>query len=659
MAVPEFILRKLYVQGSLKTQADGFSFALRNTFAPATVTHLGLEVDGKPVPSEALSIQAKQVSPKQVSPKQVSPGDSEAIAASAITPQTPSAFSVGVDYTIQARGVALGKGQLRLTVDTVEAGELQFSLRLKSEPGKQSQAAAWPKPGPLAFLRRPLQAQASFDLDDRLGEINPYVYGHFIEHLERCIYGGLWTEDGAHLRPDTLALVKALRPPLMRYPGGNFASGYHWEDGIGPRESRPPRFDQAWNAPESNQVGTDEYMALCREVGADPFLVVNDGSGTPEEAARWVAYCNDPADTEQGRRRSANGHPEPYGVRIWGVGNEVWGPWQIGHSGPEDYAARLRQFVAAMRQADPSIRIVAVGDKVLSNDPQDPGRLWNEIVLRQAGDLIDDLSFHLYQPEREGWLERYDLQALHYTVCAAPLDVEAVIQRMAAQIAALAPGRQDGGRKIGIAFDEWNLWLAPPEGAGSMHQLNYNLRDALYAAGMFHAFHRQCQHLSMANLAQLVNVLPAIVTDQQRAYATGLYFPFWMYQHMQPLALRVRVEGPTFDSQSLGNIAPQRGAPYLDVSATRSQDGSRLAIGVINRHPERKARLRVSWGGRGRYQPVQAWQLSGPDPLACNTFDAPDVLRVQPVEPPGLSGEGFQAVFPACSVTVLVYGANG
>ena len=320
-SVPEFILRKLYVPDSLTAHSGGFSFALNNSFAPATVTGFRLDVDGAPVPADRLRIQA---------------GGGEARLAAEITPESPQPFSVNVLYTIRVQDVPLGKGRLRLYVDTVEAGPLAFGIQ--SAPARQSGGENQPGEA-RQFLQRlfpgsPLKAEVEVDTQALVGEISPYVYGHFIEHLERCIYGGIWEKDGSRLRSDTLQLIQALKPPLMRYPGGNFASGYHWEDGIGPKQTRPERFDRAWSAPESNQVGTDEFIEFCRTVKTEPFLVVNDGSGTPEEAARWVAYCNESAQGEQGQRRSANGFPEPHNVRIWGVGNEVWGEWQIGHTGP-------------------------------------------------------------------------------------------------------------------------------------------------------------------------------------------------------------------------------------------------------------------------------------------------------------------------------------
>ncbi len=616
MAIPEFVLRKLYVQGSLQAQPDGCAFALRNTFAPGTIIGLDLEVDGSSVPATGLTLQTENEAPRP---------------AATISPDNPFPWPVGTTVHVRVEGIPIGQGRLAVRAETREAGLLAFTVQAQEKVARSQKRWSLRMP---RFLQRPLKAEVELDADAVIGEIHPHVYGHFVEHLERCVYGGVWTEDGTRLREDTLALIQALRPPVIRYPGGNFASGYHWEDGIGPREARPRRYDRAWNSWESNAVGTDEFLAFCAAVGTEPFLVVNDGSGTPEEAARWVAYCNDPPHTEMGRRRASNGHADPYGVHLWGIGNEVWGQWQIGHTDARAYAERLRRFAMAMRQADPGMRIVAVGDGLHTDQPDDLARLWNEAVLREAGDLIDYLSFHIYQPNQEGWKESYDLDSLHHTVCAAPVDVEAIVARMARQIEALAPERQTW-----VALDEWNLWLAPPPGAVTMHRLVYTQRDALYVAGMLNAFHRCCRTLALANLAQLVNVLPAIVTDEQRAYATPLYYPFLMYRQMERVALKTRVRGPTFNSEALGNIQAHQEVPYLDVTATRDEKGQRVVLGVVNRHPTLPIGATIRWRGLGQLRIARAWILAAPDPLASNSFDAPERVVAREVLLPGGSEE--------------------
>ena len=632
--VPEFILKKLYIKDSLQSEDDGFGFKLLNTFAPATFVGFEVEVDGKPVANERIFLEAV--------------GENTRLA-SEITPENPFPFSVGIEYKFSVRPASFPPQKIKLHVDTVEAGLVSFTLPLKIKHKTKGNMShrRWLRSFRGLFSSKPLKATVQIDAKATLGEINPHVYGHFVEHLERCVYGGIWTADGSRLREYTVSLIRSLHPPNIRYPGGNFASGYHWEDGIGPKEKRLKRLDKAWNTWESNQVGTDDFMKLCAEVGADPFLVVNDASGTSDEAARWVAYCNETANTEQGKRRAANGHAEPYHVRLWGIGNEVWGQWQIGHTDAVSYARRLRSFAKAMRDVDPDIHIVAVGDGIMSDTPDDPGRLWNETVLREAGNLIDEISFHLYQPEQDGWREIYDSDRLHHTICAAPLDVERILERMAVQIHALCPDRP-----VKIAFDEWNLWLPPPPEAKSMHEVVYTMRDALYTAGMLNAFHRHPDVLGIANLAQLVNVLPAIVTDENRAFATPIYYPFYMYREMHPFALVVITDVPGYDSEPLGNIPGIENVPYLDVTATRDEIGEHLTLGVINRHPERTVQADFTLKNFSVFNQVKTWLLHA-DPRAINSFEEPQRIAVQDVRPPSVHENKFAYTFPASSVTMI------
>ncbi len=612
-AVPEFIIRRFYVKDSLKVEADGFSFALMNRLAPATVTGLRLQVNGQAVPLDQISIQID---------------DEPAWTADSVSTDKPVALAINTRVLIQVRRVAPDSGKIQLAIDTVEAGEL--TMAISAAPGESSKAAQKSRKVSFSFLStlgRRLRAVVRIDAEKEIGEINPFIYGQFVEHLENCVYGGIWTPDGEKIREDTLRLVQALKPPLIRYPGGNFASGYHWEDGIGPHDLRSLRFDQAWKSEESNHVGTDEFMAFCQRAGAQPYLVVNDATGSPEEAARWVAYCNEGPQGEQGRRRASNGHPEPYNVRLWGVGNEVWGRWQIGHTSATQYAARIRPIIEAMRAVDPTIKIVAVGDKILSDSHDDPGRQWNETVLASAGDLINYLSFHIYQPDLSGWQEYVDSNELFRTVCAAPLAVEKVIQRLAEQIK-----HSTAGRGIKIALDEWNLWLAPPEDAQTMHRVRYTLRDALYTAGMLNVFIRQCRSLQIANIAQLVNVLSLIVTNPKQAYATPIYYPFLMYRQMEPIALEAEMESPTFNSESLGDIEAMQKVPFIDVSATRSRSGRRLVLGVVNRDPHRRVDLSVRLYGFTELRPKRGWLLNHPDPLAENTFSNPENVKSKEID---------------------------
>jgi alpha-N-arabinofuranosidase len=611
-SVPEFILRKLYVPNSFTRSENGFRFQLKNNIAPATLTAFKLFAAGEEIPVEAIIIYPPQSTP---------------ITGNLISAEQPFALSVGSNISIEVHQKDITADTITLEVDTVEIGLLKFSVR--DEKKNQKKATAAKKFRLPEFLTAPLKATIDIDAEAVIGEIDPNVYGQFIEHLEDCIYDGIWTADGSELRQDTLELVKALKPPVIRYPGGNFASGYHWEDGIGPKADRPTRVDQAWQSEESNLVGTDEFMELCEVVHAEPFLVVNDATGTPEEAARWVAYCNDPADSEQGQRRAENGHPAPYQVKYWGVGNEVWGRWQIGHTDAKSYTERVRPIIEAMRAVDPNIKIIAVGDQVLQEDISDAGYQWNKIVLQELGDIIDYLSFHLYQPDQSGWRENYDTEALHRTVCAAPLAAEAIIRRIDEQIRIFA-SRQN----IRVAFDEWNLWLSPPENAATMHKIPYNMRDAMYAAGMLNAFHRQCKSLGMANLAQLVNVLPLIMANAQKAVPTAIYYPFLMYQNMKSIALEAAVKGPKYSSEALGNIPALENVPYLDITATRSPNRQEIVVCLINRNPTRRVYATINFKNFGLVAPQKGWILRAENIEDENDFDHPNRLKVREIKMP-------------------------
>lgn len=629
--LPDFITNKIFVKDSLQRDGTGFVFTLNNSFAPVVIHGFALSVDGKPVPKGLVEL---------------CPAGQPARSGASICIEAPVPFSINVPYTVRVLDTALPVQALMLQVDTRDAGEVCLNIRLKQKvirPG-----AGYNRHLPV-WLTPALQAQVEISAGDVLGEIQPFVYGQFIEHLEHCVYDGLWNTDGSALREDVVSLVDALKIPLLRYPGGNFASGYHWEDGVGPKSLRPQRFDAAWSAPESNKIGTDEYMSLVRRLGTEPFLVVNDGSGTPEEAAGWLAYCN-ALEGEPARRRAKNGHTEPYKVKVWGLGNEVWGKWQIGTTSAQNYAERLQKFTGAMRAVDPTIRVVAVGNTVSSDRSDDPGRLWNDVVLRQAANDIDDLSFHLYQPDQDGWKDNYDAESLHRSVCAAPLEAERMIARMGAQIAEISPHK-----KIGVALDEWNLWLTPPPQAASMHQVTYTMRDALYCAGMLNVFQRQCNLLSMANMAQLVNVLPLLVTDATRAYPTSMYWPFWMYTHMQPMALNPKVGVATFDSQAMGkNVPAENNVPYLDLAATCSLDTNVLSLALVNRHPWRRLSVQTGLTGFAALKPSHAYVLAAQNPLELNTFDVPDRVSARKATLPELRANTLITNLPASSLTVIV-----
>jgi len=627
LKIPEFILAGMFVKGSLESRGGGFRFALKNSYAAATLYDLELEIDGAAVPPGRLSLRLE--------------GQSEAVPLTEIGEDRPFALPLNRELEVLVSEGTPGTGKLRIRVLTREVGPLAFSVKSAPDARRNDR---WPGSPALARLLLPgLRAAVAVNAEDPIGTADPNLFGHFVEHLESCVYGGIWDQQGQTFHEDVVRLVEELAPPIIRYPGGNFASDYHWEDGVGPRDGRPRRYNRAWHVEDSNAVGTDEFLAFCRRVGAEALLVVNDGSGTPEEAARWVAYCNEPADGPAGRLRAANGHPEPWGVRWWGLGNEVWGDWQIGHTDAAGYVRRIRPFIQAMKRVDPGIRLVAVGLDHLENDPRGAAD-WNGTVLAGIGAQIDCLSFHVYQPSEEGYLPDYDQRALYRSIVTAPLNVEDAILRMAAQIEALVPGRG-----VRIALDEWNVKLPPRPGAASMHEQEYTVRDALYVAGMLNVFQRSCRVMGMANLAMLVNVLGAIAKRGEAAPAelTPVGLPFLLYRDMEPNVLRCRVSSPCFAAPALGlNISAKSEVPWLDASATRDEAGRRLVLALVNRHPERSMRVSLSLSGFEGHRPSRCRRLAGRNPLD---------RRVELTSPPlpARRGARMEMPLPPASLTVV------
>lgn len=628
MAIPEFVLRKLVVPGSLKKSGNGFSFIILNTFAPATITKFELINKVNPIPAQSITFSSS-VSPAQKADK--------------ITAENPVLTPVGVEILVSVEDQPLTDAII-VKAMTKEVGEILFSLAEKKEKKKQKKIKPY-------LISRFAPAQKA-RLHINPGEVakNPassFILGQFVEHLERCVYDGVWKADGSELRQDTLDLIQQLNPPIIRYPGGNFASGYHWEDGIGPKEKRPARHDAAWQVEESNLVGTDEFLAFCELIGTEPLLVVNDGSGTAEEAARWVEYCNGATTSEGGRRRAANGHVEPYGVKYWGIGNEVWGAWQIGTTSAKEYVKRLKRFIKAMKSVDPTIVLVAVGDLPLTADENDPAALWNQEVLSSAGDLFDYLSWHIYQPDTEGWKEMPDALEVFKSICAASMDIETYIQRIEKEIADFSPNK-----KVLQALDEWNVWLPPLPGAKSMHQVTYTMRDALYAACVLAACYRNAHTLGMANLAQLVNVLPLIMTNEQTAIGSALLPPFILFNQMERNVVASSCEGPTYESQAMGpNIHAHKNVPALDHLLTVSEDGKRYTLLLINRLAENRLEVHFVFDAK----PGESAEISATHPLAANTFEHPDRVRLQDGLTPKMDGDEWKITLKPASIVMLEF----
>ena len=626
MSIPEFVLRKLVLPGSLKRTPSGFKFIIHNTFAPATITRFGLTIDDNVIDPSQITMYETGGTAKK---------------ASECTPENPLLLPVNIDTLISANSMT-PLGKVGVQAVTKEVGPIEFVI----EAGKKKRKSKSISPTFFSYLRAKSSAEVKIETSKVIGQASRFLLGQFVEHLERCVYDGIWTADGTELREDTVDLIKQLNPPMIRYPGGNFASGYHWVDGIGPKHQRPHRHDAAWQAEESNQIGTDEFLTFCEDIGTEPCLVVNDGSGTPEEAARWVAYCNSPANTEEGMKRSANGHREPYNVKYWGIGNEVWGAWQIGTTSASEYVKRMKRFISAMKAVDPLIKIIAVGNHPLTDSPDDPAAQWNIEVLEKAGDQIDYLSWHIYQPEKEGWQEDADDLEVYKSICAAPLDIQTYIERIHKQI--VSAGLQN---KITQALDEWNVWLPPKHGETSMHHVTYTMRDALYVASTLATFYRNSNTVGMANLAQLVNVLPLIQTSSEIAIATALYYPFILFAQMFNHVVSSQVSSKTFSNLPMGpNINTHSDVPYLDTVVTMDEKGEKLAAILINRDAIQRMQVTVKFEPGSTFHPKSTLCIKTRHPLAANSFQDPYRVKITDGKPPTSKGEFWEITMEPASI---------
>ena len=367
----------------------------------------------------------------------------------------------------------------------------------------------------LIFIALPLLSQEARIIIDplrKIGEVDKNLYGNFVEHLGRCVYGGIY-EPGSSLsdedgfRTDVLAAVKDLNISLVRYPGGNFVSNYHWLDGVGPE--RIPRTDLAWNRLETNQFGTNEFIKFCKKMGTQPYFSVNMGTGTISEAQNWVEYCNVESGPYYAELRKKQGFPEPYNIKYWSLGNEMDGFWQMGHLSAEDYCKKAREAAKLMKLTSPDIKLIAAGSSNYRPDA-DPDA-WNNTILNELKDVVDYIALHIYvgNPENN-----------YYNFVSTPLVIEERTRLVRGMIdLAMAHADRKGREPIYIAWDEYNVWYRARtdktmQGVNALEE-HYNLEDALVIAGMLNAFIRNADIVKMANMAQLVNVIAPVFTSEQ------------------------------------------------------------------------------------------------------------------------------------------------
>ncbi len=444
-------------------------------------------------------------------------------------------------------------------------------------------------------------ARIKIDVDRQIGEVDPLLFGNFAEHLGRMIYGGIFDEgnplsDSDGYRKDVMDAVRKLGVSILRYPGGNFSSGYDWKDGIGPRDQRPVRMELAWNALESNRFGTDEFLRYAQKIGAEPYICINGGLGTVDDARHWVEYTNESRHTFWADQRRKNGHDAPYNVKYWGLGNEIDGPWQLGHKSAEEYAKFAVEAAKAMRLVDSSIRLVASGSSNYGAAADWQG--WNRTVIAALRGQADYVALHTYINNRDNDLEKF---------LGNSQNIDRYIETTAASIKAVP-----SSRPMYIAYDEWNVWYR----ATNREHLEeiYNFEDALAMGMFFNSFFNHADVVKMANLAQMVNVIAPILTNKDGLFLQPIYFPILEYGKQRGnVALETWVSSPTYqlNRQSLN---------YLDVSATYNAKDRSVFVNVLNRSKSQDLETRIENQEGALSSKAQVWQLNYADLKATHTF---------------------------------------
>ena len=477
----------------------------------------------------------------------------------------------------------------------------------------------------------------------RIDRIDNRIYSGFVEHLGRAVYEGIYQpdhpsadEDG--FRQDVLELIRELDMPLTRYPGGNFVSGYNWEDGVGPRDRRPVRLDLAWKALEPNQVGTDEFMKWCRKAGTAPMMAVNLGTRGPAEAQQLVEYCNFPGGTALSDLRRRNGSDAPYGVKVWCLGNEMDGPWQTGHRSADDYGSTALEAAKMMKWTDPSIELVVCGS---SHAAMPTMGEWESTVLNHTYDLVDYLSIHQYFGNRcnttAGYLAQAEAMSDYIDRIVACCD--------------FVRARRKASKKIMLSFDEWNVWFhsnardqESPEWTVARPLLEdiYNMEDALLVGMLLMTLLNHADRVKIACIAQSVNVIAPIMTEKSGgAWRQTIFHPFALTsRYGRGTALRAVVDSPAYDaeyrhnSDSLPTVC--REIPCLYTASVHNPERGEVVIFAVNRSLSEPMELEIRLEDFKAVSVIEHLRLRHDDLKAVNS------ATEEKVRPESQSGDTLQ-----------------
>ncbi|MEL5990561.1 alpha-N-arabinofuranosidase [Microbacterium phosphatis] len=497
-----------------------------------------------------------------------------------------------------------------------------------------------------------LTASVTVDPAFTVGPVRPRTFGSFVEHLGRCVYTGIHdpghpTADADGFRGDVLELTRELGVSTVRYPGGNFVSGYRWEDGVGPVDQRPRRLDLAWHSTDPNLVGVDEFIRWCRTAGVEPMMAVNLGTRGVQDALDLLEYCNGTADTHFANLRRANGSEEAYDIRMWCLGNEMDGPWQIGHKTAEEYGRLAAETARAMRMVDPDLELVACGS---SSSTMPTFGSWEQTVLTEAYEHVDFVSAHVYYYEEDGDLASF---------LASAVNMDHFIESVVATADAVrAAGKHD--KRIAISFDEWNVWYQKraeskvPEGddwpvAPVLLEDKYNVADAVVVGNLLISLLRHTDRVHAASLAQLVNVIAPIMTEPGgRSWRQTIFHPFALTaRHAAGDVLRLAIESPVHDTAKYGSVAA------LDAVATHDPETGDVTVFAVNRSATDELDLSVAVRGLGDLRLVEALTLSNPDHTWSATADDADSVVPRANDTASVSGEQVAATLPPVSWSVI------
>jgi len=497
-------------------------------------------------------------------------------------------------------------------------------------------------------------AQLTIDPAARIGAIDRRIFGGFVEHLGRHIYDGIYEPGHPHadadgFRRDVIDLVKELGVSTIRYPGGNFVSGFRWEDSVGPRAARPRRLDLAWHSTETNEVGLHEFAGWLEKVDSELMLAVNLGTRGTAEALDLLEYANIPSGTFLSQKRIDNGREKPFGVRMWCLGNEMDGPWQLGHRSAEDYGKIAAQTASAMRQLDPDIQLVVCGSS--ARDMPTFGE-WERVVLSHAYEHVDLISCHAYYAEKDGDRASF---------LASAVDMDRFIEEVVATADHVKAVR-GSDKTIDISFDEWNIWyqdryhdedkatgidnwpIAP-----RILEDRYSVLDAVVFGSLMISLLKHADRVTSASLAQLVNVIAPIMTEPGGiAWRQTTFFPFATTSRLaRGNALQLRLESPRYETARFGEV------PLVDAVATHDPEADAVAVFLVNRSQTETLTMAVDLAALPGIRLVGAETLADDDLDAANTLEEPERVVLVPNATAVLDGGVLTIELPPVSWTAV------